>query len=105
MDFSVREIHGVEDEFQNTADKLFELTRCRNLEEVTRDPLMSNMCTKDKPADIVVSLIGLVTKSRDVLRSVAGKSYEQKNDQISNQKQLLKLQEELISSKKDQLGM
>ena len=104
MDFSVREIHSLEDEFRTTADKLLELTRCKKLEEVTRDPLMSNKCTKDKLADIVLNLVGLVSKSRDVLRSAAGKLDEQKNDQISNQKQLLKLQEDLISSKKDQLG-
>ena len=50
-----------------------------------------------------MNLVGLVSKSRDVLRSAAGKLDEQKNDQISNQNQLLKLQEELISSKRDQL--
>ena len=58
---------------------------------------------KDVLANLVLCVAGVLDKSKNVLRSAAVNIEELKSDQIHNQKRLIKLQDELILSKGEQV--
>ena len=58
---------------------------------------------KDVLANLVLSVAGVLERSRTVLRSAVVNIEELKTNQIQNQKKLIELQDELIQSKGDQV--
>ena len=97
MDFSLNTLYDLEKELDSVFGSVFGA----NLERLSKSTVMKT--DKGVLANLVVSVAGVLGKSRTALHSAAVSIEELKSDQIQNQKTLLKLQDTLIQSKAEQV--
>ena len=97
MEFSLNALYDLE----NDLGAVFSSVFGAESHDLNKSIVMRN--NKDVLANFVVSVSGILERSRTTLRSAAVCIEELKSDQIGNQKNLIKLQDELIQSKEEQI--
>ena len=97
MDFSLDVLYKME----NDVDSVLRSVFGADWENVNRSTVMKS--DKGTLANLVMSVVGVLGTTKCTLRSAAVTMEQLKSEQIGNQKTLLKLQNELIQSKDEQV--
>lgn len=98
MEFSVKTLHELEDNFQHFSDEVSESLKCTSLAKVTREMLSSRNVTKDNLIEFVLKMRDLIKTSRSVLRSASEHIDEQKSDLTITKTKLIDVQETLVKN-------
>ena len=97
MEFSLNTLYDLEQELESTFGSVFDA----NPKHLNKSAVMK--INKDVLASFVLSVSSILEKSKATLRSAAACIEELKSDKIQKQEAQIKLQEELIKNKEEQI--
>ncbi len=103
MNYAPGSLLDTEKKIEEALQSVLTLTKCKKLADVKESALVTPQITKNGLASTVESLVVVLDLSRNVLRSAAAKMEEIQSEQITSQKSVIQLQEELIKLREDEI--
>ena len=103
-EFTLAALHQLEEEYQTIFDSVVETAKCKSISDVANARGALTKPTKDSLAALIQNMTNVLSRSKNLLRSAAVTFDKLKNEQISNQNSMLKLQNELLDCKSEQLS-
>ena len=101
MTFSVDSLYNLEEDVSSVLNTVIEAAKCNKVKDLDKAHL--NRCNKDALVNLVLDLVKTLESSSVVLRGASAKIDDLKTDQIENQKCVMRLQDEVIKSKEEQV--
>ena len=96
MDFSVNILYNSEKEMKSVLQQVLKTTKTSSVTEINHAVLMK--INKDVLSTFVQNLVDLVQNNIELCKSAANKVDQLKTEQLTNQKEIIKIQHEQISS-------
>lgn len=103
MAYSLGMLQSHEGEMNTLLQRISDSFKLKKIEEFNAETVLKRNINKDVFVGFVGELVGLCLKSKNILKSAASEIDDLKSEQLRNQNQLIKVQEQLLQKKDDNI--